>query len=217
MPDHERSDLDVPHRLGRHDGEIRREVRRPEEIPASPERVGGERDDELALDQEQREVMSREIRSGDGHERKDEVGDERPIDPAELLRRRDRGEVGREDRRHEEDEPPEVEERDREVDGPLRRAGELGAQLAEQVLPGTGARKPSKLVDPRSTATKSSVPRMRSSPASPVNGQRTTTDPSRTANGAIRARSPKATAKPSPYRVHGSRPYTAIPASAQYV
>ena len=52
VPDHERRDLHVPDRLGRHDREVRREVDRPEEIPATPERVGDQRDDELALDQE---------------------------------------------------------------------------------------------------------------------------------------------------------------------
>ena len=48
VPDDERGDLDVPHRLGRHDREVRREVGRAEEVPAAAERVGDERDDELA-------------------------------------------------------------------------------------------------------------------------------------------------------------------------
>ena len=90
-------------------------------------------------DQELREVVRSHVRRRDRDEREDEVGDERAVDPTELLRRRDRREVGREDRRNEEGESPDVEERGREIHGPLRRAGELGAQLAEQVLPGTRA------------------------------------------------------------------------------
>ena len=75
--------------------------------------------------------------------------------------------------------------------------------------------KPSKLVEPSRTATKTSVPGTRSAPASPTNGQRTTMAPSRTAKGAIRESNENATANPSPPFVHASRPNTAIPASAQ--
>ena len=76
--------------------------------------------------------------------------------------------------------------------------------------------KPSKLVEPSITATNTSVPRTCSAPARPVKGQRIAIEPSRTTKGAMRASRPKATAKPSPFLVHASRPYTAIPASAQY-
>ena len=65
------------------------------------------------------------------------------------------------------------------------------------------------------TATNTSVPGTRSAPASPLNGQRSTTCPLRRANGAIRESSENATANPSPPLVQASRPKTAIPASAQ--
>jgi hypothetical protein len=76
--------------------------------------------------------------------------------------------------------------------------------------------KPSKLVEPIITATNSSAPATGSDPARPVNGQRTMTRLSRTANGAMRENSWNITAKPSPPRDQASRPYTAMPASAQY-
>ena len=77
--------------------------------------------------------------------------------------------------------------------------------------------KPSKLVEPRSTATKTSVPVDAVGAGEPRERPANDDLPSRTANGAIRASNENATAKPSPNRVHASRPYTAIPASAQYV
>ena len=38
-PDDESAGLDVPHRLGRDDSQVRREVDGPEDVPAAPERV----------------------------------------------------------------------------------------------------------------------------------------------------------------------------------
>ena len=76
MADHERRDLHVPDGLGDTMARFGAKSTRPEEIPALPERIGDERDDELTLDHEEREVVRDEVRSGDRDERQDEVGDE---------------------------------------------------------------------------------------------------------------------------------------------
>ncbi len=201
------SDLDVPDRLVGDDREVRCEIDRPEEIPPTSERVRDQRDDELALDHREREVVRDHVCRGDRDERENEVGDERAANAAELLGRRDRGEVRREDRRNEEEET-----------GEIRRPSPPGRWSAATSPRGSHAAasmrsdqrldrlKPSKLVEPTMTATKRSAPGVRSSPARPVKGHRTTTRPSRAVNGAMRESSSNITANPSPPRVHASRP-----------
>jgi len=69
---YERADLDVPDRVRRERREVRSVVERPEEIPAPAEGVGGERDEELPLDDEEREVVRDRVDERDRHEARDE-------------------------------------------------------------------------------------------------------------------------------------------------
>ena len=48
-------------------------VGRPEEIPAAAERIGREREHELALDEEEREVVSDRVRGRDRDEGEEEL------------------------------------------------------------------------------------------------------------------------------------------------
>ena len=76
---------------------------------------------------------------------------------------------------------------------------------------------PSKSTEPSITATKATVPGVRSVPARPVSGHRKRMRPSSTWSGASSARRPKRTANASPLSSHVSRPNAAMPNSAMYV
>ena len=67
-PDDDRDDGRVPHRAGAHDPDVRPVARGAEEIPAEAEGIRREPDQELALDQEIREVVRQVIRDGDRHQ-----------------------------------------------------------------------------------------------------------------------------------------------------
>ena len=71
-PDDDRDDGRVPDRAGAHDPDVRPVPRGAEEIPAEAEGIRREPDQELALDQEIREVVRQVIRDGDRHQREHE-------------------------------------------------------------------------------------------------------------------------------------------------
>ena len=131
--------------------------------------------DELALDEEEREVVRDEVRGGDRHEREDEVGDERSRRRARAARaaatarevRRPRPRRRRPRGRRCSANVVEVDRRETRRRDRARRPSSRFCQRVVRL-------KPSKLVEPSITATKTSVPGTAPRRASPVNGQRTT-------------------------------------------
>src|SRR6266545_3950636 len=76
-----------PGEAGAHRADIGPIPRRAEEIPADAEGIRGQRDDELALDQEEGEVVGQVIRDGDGTSVNAKIGARAPTDlPAPLTR-----------------------------------------------------------------------------------------------------------------------------------
>ena len=73
VADHDHRDLHVPGVLLREDGVVDPRVDRPEQVPALPERVRGEVDDRLPLEEQERQVVRGDVDGGDRDERVDEA------------------------------------------------------------------------------------------------------------------------------------------------
>ncbi len=97
----------VPGEAGADDGDVDAVRRGAEEVPAEPERIGGERDDVLALDQEIAEIVREMVGDRDGHQCVNEAPGELPGAAAATDdgdHHADGGEVGAEKEKPEDDE-----------------------------------------------------------------------------------------------------------------
>jgi len=81
MPGDDEGDLEVPGRSRPDQAVVDGEARGAEEVPPVPERIGGERRDRLALEEEQGEVVGGHVGEGDRDERVGECAARPPSSP----------------------------------------------------------------------------------------------------------------------------------------
>ncbi|HWK26105.1 MAG TPA: hypothetical protein VNS09_06055 [Solirubrobacter sp.] len=113
--DHERK-LDVPEGLGA-DEEAGAVLAGAEQVPAAAERVGGQREDRLAGEEEQADVVRGRVRERDRHQRRREAGGQvghaaRAVDGVHAV---DREPVEGGDQRHDREQPRAVDQLDGEA------------------------------------------------------------------------------------------------------
>ena len=125
--------------FGEHDRQVRHDMRRPEQVPPATEGIGEERDRELPLEHEQREVVGEHVDERDRHERMEEVARERPRCVHRPASERASGLVGEGDEQDAGEEPAEAQEGDEQLTERRVIDDERALDARREVLPGRRA------------------------------------------------------------------------------
>ena len=159
--------------------------------------------------------MREHVRERDRDEREQEVRRERARRTDEPLGDRDRREIGDDDEQDEEGEAGDVGQRRREVDDAQRLVREPRADVGEQVRPGARL---AEAVEARGADHHREEEERAGNPLDPCQAREGPAHHERAVARRERrdpGEEPERDRKPSPPRVHASRPNTAIPARAQ--